>query len=100
MANTYNVHLICEDEDLDKIIECADDTNILEQAESQGIDLPYSCRAGACSSCAGRLLEGEIDQTEQAFLDEEKLDAGFILTCVAFPKSDCKIQAHVEDEIF
>jgi len=96
----FKVKLTNPEEELDVVIDCPEGENVLDVAEKAGIDLPYSCRGGSCSSCAGKIIKGQLDQSEQIFLTDDQIDAGFVLTCIAIPESDCEIVTHMEEELF
>jgi ferredoxin len=100
MTKSYKVTLVNSIRKLSTIIECSDDTSILDAAEENNIDLPYSCRAGSCSTCLGKIIKGSADQSSQTFLDDDQISEGFVLTCIAYPKSDITISTHEEENLY
>ena len=99
MANSYQVRLFNKAEGIDQTVEVPEDRYILETAEEQGMELPYSCRQGVCSTCTVKMIEGTVDQSEGTYLSEEQIAKGYVLICIAHPQSNCVFETHKEEEV-
>ncbi len=62
--------------------------NILEAGLRAGVDLPYSCKGGVCSTCRAKLVEGEVDMDVNFALEDYEVARGFVLTCQSYPVTD------------
>ncbi len=77
-----------------------DDKTVLQAAEDAGLNLPASCYAGVCTTCAVKVISGEIDQSEGAGISPEVQEKGYSLICIGYAKSDMEIEAGKEDEVY
>lgn len=81
-------------------VEVPEDRYILQFAESQGSDLPFSCRNGACTACAVRVKSGTVFQPEAMGLSPDLREQGYALLCVSYPRSDLEVETQDEDEVY
>src|SRR5579863_10038738 len=63
-------------------------SSVLETALMEGVDLPFACKGGVCSTCRARLLEGKVEMDQNYALEADELEAGYILTCQSHPRSE------------
>jgi ferredoxin len=96
----YKVQLINPNLRLNQTIQVPDDQYIIDIAEETGIRLPSGCKQGECSACVAKLINGEIDQSEQKFLRPQEIAAGYVVTCVSYPLSDCVLETHQEQVLY
>ena len=73
---------------------------ILRSFEAHGEQLPFSCRNGCCTTCAVRVLSGEIDQTDGIGLSKEMISKGYALLCIAKAIGPVEVETQDEDEVY
>ncbi len=62
--------------------------SILEAGRAAGLDLPYSCKGGMCSTCRAKLLDGEVKMAKNYALEPHEVAAGYVLTCQSYPLTE------------
>lgn len=100
MSHTYTIKVYDRARDTRYILQVPDDRYILHSAENQGVELPFSCRNGACTTCAVRVKSGEIYQPEAVGLSLELQQKGYALLCVSYARSDLEVETQDEDEVY
>lgn len=96
----YTVRIHYRQKETHHCVRVPDDRYVLQSAEKQGVDLPFSCRNGACTTCAVRILSGEVHQPEAMGLSVELQKQGYALLCVSYPCSDLDVETQDEDEVY
>ncbi|WP_298260775.1 ferredoxin--NADP reductase [uncultured Litoreibacter sp.] len=67
------------------------ETSLLEAALANNLDAPFACKAGVCSTCKAKVLEGEVEMVKNHALEDYEVEAGFVLTCQCYPVSGEKV---------
>ncbi|MEL7034305.1 MAG: 2Fe-2S iron-sulfur cluster-binding protein [Cyanobacteria bacterium J06592_8] len=81
-------------------LQVPDDKRVLDVADEAGLELPSSCHAGVCTTCAAKLLSGKVEQAEGMGISPELQAEGYALLCVSYPRSDLKVETGKEDEVY
>lgn len=74
-------------DDEEATFEMSQKQTLLEAALKQGLDAPYSCQGGICSSCLARVIKGTAEMKKNSILTDSEIEEGLILTCQAYPTS-------------
>ena len=98
MTTTYKVEI--SHLGTTQTIEVREDQTILQAAYDAGIDLPSSCNAGVCTTCAAQLSRGSVEQGEGMGLSPDLQKEGYALLCVAYPRSDIKLESGKEEVVY
>ncbi len=98
MTKTYQVEINHQGQNF--TVEVPEDKVILRAATAAGLDLPSSCNAGVCTTCAAQVLSGDVDQSDAMGLGPTLMEKGYVLLCVAHARSDLKIVTEKEDEVY
>jgi ferredoxin len=100
MTRSYTVQIHDRRTGTRHTVQVPEDRYILQTAENQGSNLPFSCRNGACTTCAVRIRSGEIYQPEAMGLSPKLREQGYALLCVSYPRSDLEVETQDEDEVY
>ena len=98
MTDTFSVEILLPGET--KQFTAAADQTVLDAAKAAGVDLPSSCCAGVCTTCAAKIVSGTVVQPDAMGLSPEIMEQGFALLCVSYPRSDLKIEPGQEDTVY
>ncbi|MEM9043062.1 MAG: 2Fe-2S iron-sulfur cluster-binding protein [Pseudomonadota bacterium] len=79
-----------------KTLQVAEDETIYEAALKSGVQLPIACAYGGCITCAARKLSGKVVQPKGTAINKRQSKAGYVLLCVARPRSDVVLEVGVE----
>lgn len=100
MTDTYTIQIYDRQRDRHYTVQVPSDRYILHAAEDGGIELPFSCRNGACTTCAVRITSGEVYQPEAMGISRDLRREGYALLCVCYPRSDASVETQGEDEVY
>jgi ferredoxin len=81
-------------------LQVPENETVLSVADAAGLDLPSSCHAGVCTTCAALITQGTVDQTDGMGVSPELQQQGYALLCVAYPRSDLKIETDKEEVVY
>ena len=86
MPHNTKITLIIDGENMNFSMD--KDNNILDEARANGLDVPYSCQGGVCTTCMGKLEKGKVIMDDDQMLSDEEINDGLMLTCISKPDSD------------
>ncbi len=100
MSSVYTIRIRDRRTNTIHTAQVPSDRYILHAAENQGANLPFACRNGACTTCAVRILSGDLYQPEAMGLSPDLQKQGYALLCVSYPRSDLEVETQDEDEVY